>query len=113
MKCIHGEGPREQVENLIMKTLEEQGKKYKVKEYGRIKVYKTGLFRKIVLIYNYSDSTFQICGEKQVLEAIKNNRILYTSNIRIINHIPKTKKTINIESEKAFNLLVERQEIIE
>ncbi len=33
--------------------------------------------------------------------------------LRIINHIPKTKKTINIESEKAFNLLLERQEIIQ
>jgi len=113
MKCIHGEGPREQVVNLIEKTLEEQGKNYKIKEYGRIKIYKTGLFRTIILIYNYSDSTFQICGEKQVLEAIKKNRILYSAKINITEHITRTTKTTDTGSEKAYNLLIERQEAIE
>ena len=113
MKCIHGEGPREQVVNLIEKTLEEQGKNYKIKEYGRIKIYKTGLFRKIILIYNYSDSTFQICGEKQVLEAIKKNRILYSTKINITERIIRTTKTTDAGSEKAYNLLIERQEAIE
>ena len=113
MKCIYGEGPREQIEKLIEKTLQEQGKNYKIEEHGRIKIYKTGLFRKIIFVYNYSDSTFQICGEKQVLEAIKNNRILYTSKVKITKYMPRTKRTTNIESEKTFNLLVERQEIIE
>ncbi|RLG89437.1 MAG: hypothetical protein DRO16_04015, partial [Thermoprotei archaeon] len=94
-------------------TLEEQGKNYKVKEYGRIKIYKTGLFRKIILIYNYSDSTFQICGNKHILEAIKKNRILYSTKINITEHITRTIKTTDTGSEKAYNLLIERQEAIE
>ena len=66
----------------------------------------------MILIHNRSDSTFQICGEKQVLEAIKKNRILYPTKINITEHITRTTKTTNTESEKAYNLLTERQEAI-
>ncbi|MCD6301578.1 MAG: hypothetical protein J7L82_05860, partial [Staphylothermus sp.] len=103
----------EEAEKLIEKTLEAQGIKYSTKQYGRIKIYKTGLFKKITLIYNYSDSTFQICGNKNILETIKKNRILYTTKVSIYEQLIKPIETRDTISEKAFNLLIKRQETIE
>ena len=114
MKCIHGEGPREQVETLIEKTLSEQGKSYRVKEYNRIKIYKMSLFKKIILIYNYSDSTFQICGDKKILDNIRKNVFIYTSKVKILDYMIRAEeKLTSPDKDEIVKLLMKRQIIID
>jgi hypothetical protein len=76
MECINGRGELGDLIDYVEKILKDTGKKYRKKVSGRIIEYKHGFF-KTIIIYNRSDSTFKICGNKKFLEKLLKNKIIY------------------------------------
>ncbi len=69
--CIYGSGDREQIYLLLRRFLEEKGVLKRVKDYGRVSFFKTGVFSRVSFIYYHSDNSFKICGERKLVEEFR------------------------------------------
>ncbi len=71
MPCLYGSGDFEDVVRVLEDFLRGSGRRPRVSGYGRIRIYKLGLFTRLVLVYNRSDKTFQVCGNSKLLEDLR------------------------------------------
>ncbi len=73
--CLHGRGGFEEVKAFIEDALRGMGRRVKPSGGGRIVSYKISVFSKITLIYYWSDGSFQVCGPRDILEALRKRAV--------------------------------------
>ncbi len=112
MPCIYGEGPEEEIIELIRGFLSTIKRGFKEKRHGRIYRFKIGLVRSILLIYYRSDRTFKICGKRTELEKFKEYVFINRRKIILYELPPKRiLRPADPLEEQLFNLIIERQRI--
>ncbi len=111
VECIYGSGGFSDVVGFIEKVLDERGG-FKKKVFGRIVEYRAGFHVKLVLVYYRSDGTFKICGDRGLINHLRERARLYGSGIKMYDHLLPSR--IPGEAgvhDEVFELLVERQRL--
>ncbi len=107
LNCIEGVGEFNEVKTYIEEYLRDKNILKKTISYGRIIVFKTGLFKKVKLIYYHSSNSYQLCGDKDILKELQTYLSLKLGRPLYSVKVTREKSKRGVE-DRIAELLIER-----